>query len=102
MYKSVMVIVTPCRSDLSTKGLSPLSHLADGRLTLALVKSCSILSYLRFLAAIPKTGVLLTWSVVAAARAVAPHAAGLFLLGRSCCCDHLVPPAGTALNGPLL
>ena len=59
VYKSVMVIVTPCRSDLSTKGLSPLSHLADGRLTLALVKSCSVLSYLRFLAAIPKTGALL-------------------------------------------
>ena len=57
MYKSVMVIVTPCRSDLSTKGLSPLSHLSDGRLTLALVKSCSVLQYLRFLALIPKTGV---------------------------------------------
>ena len=55
-YKSVMIIVTPCRSDLSAEGLSPLSHLADGRLTLALVKRCSIAQYLRFLALIPRTG----------------------------------------------
>ena len=58
-YKSVMIIVTPCRSDLSARGLSPLSHLADGRLTLALVRRCSIAQYLRFLIAIPRTGGLL-------------------------------------------
>ena len=57
-YKSVMVIVTPCRSDLSAEGLSPLSHLADGRLTLALVRRCSVASYLRFLALIPRTGAM--------------------------------------------
>ncbi|KAK9796967.1 hypothetical protein WJX73_000979 [Symbiochloris irregularis] len=56
-YMSIMIIVTPCRSDMSDKGLSPLSHLADGRLTLVLVKQCSKAEYLRFLAAIPRTGV---------------------------------------------
>ena len=55
-FKSIMVIVTPCRSDLSEQGLSPLSHLADGRLTLVLVKRCSVAAYLKFLIAIPRTG----------------------------------------------
>ena len=62
-YKSCMVIVTPCRSDLSAAGLSPLSHLSDGRLTLALVRQCSILDYLRFLALIPRKGAAIYVSV---------------------------------------
>lgn len=51
-----MAIVTPCRSDLSPAGLSPHSHLADGRIRLVLVRKCSQIDYLRFLTSIPKTG----------------------------------------------
>ncbi|KAK9866560.1 hypothetical protein WJX84_009195 [Apatococcus fuscideae] len=56
-YKSIMVIVSPCRSDMSPAGLSRYSHLSDGRITLVLVKRCSVLQYLRFMATIPYTGV---------------------------------------------
>lgn len=55
-FRSVMAIVTSCRSDLSPAGLSPHSHLADGRIRLVLVRKCSQLDYLRFLASIPKSG----------------------------------------------
>lgn len=51
-----MVAVSPCRSDMSARGLAPWAHLADGRLTLMLVRDCSRLQYLRFLAAIPRAG----------------------------------------------
>ena len=57
-FKSVMAIVTPCRSDQSTLGLAPYGHLADGRIQLVLVHKCSVLQYLRFLAAIPQAGKL--------------------------------------------
>ncbi len=55
-FKSVMAIVTPCRSDQSALGLSPYGHLSDGRVQMVLVHKCSVLQYLRFLAAIPKGG----------------------------------------------
>ena len=55
-FKSIMAVVIPCRSDQSTLGLSPYGHLADGRLHLILVRNCSVLQYLRFLASIPQTG----------------------------------------------
>ena len=55
-FRSVMAVVTPCRSDLSPVGLSPGSHLADGRIRLILVRQCSHLDYLRFLISIPQTG----------------------------------------------
>lgn len=55
-FKSIMAIVTPCRSDQSTLGLAPYSHLSDGRIQLVLVKECSILQYLQFLASIPQSG----------------------------------------------
>ena len=55
-YKGIMVVVTPCRSDRSTLGLLPYSHLNDGRLHVILIRSCSVLQYLRFLASIPQTG----------------------------------------------
>ena len=51
-----MVLVTPCRSDMSPAGLAPHAHLCDGRIQIILVKHCSQINYLRFLAAIPKTG----------------------------------------------
>jgi len=61
-YKSVMAVVTSCRSDMSSKGLSPHGHLCDGRLHLVLVHASSRLQYLRFLSSIPQEGMLLTTS----------------------------------------
>ena len=55
-FKSVMAIITPCRSDQSALGLSPYGHLSDGRIQMVLVHKCSVLQYLRFLAAIPQGG----------------------------------------------
>jgi len=51
-----MAIVTPCRSDMSPAGLSSGSHLSDGRIRLIMVKKCSQIHYLRFLASIPGKG----------------------------------------------
>ena len=65
-FKSVMAIVTPCRSDQSALGLSPYGHLSDGRIQMVLVHKCSVLQYLCFLAAIPRGG--------------EPHTTPLFLL----------------------
>ena len=55
-FKSIMAVVTSCRSDMSSKGLSPHGHLCDGRLHLVLVHASSRLQYLRFLASIPRQG----------------------------------------------
>lgn len=55
-FKSIMAVVTSCRSDMSSKGLSPHGHLCDGRLHLVLVHASSRLQYLRFLASIPREG----------------------------------------------
>lgn len=55
-FKSIMAIVTPCRSDMSAGGLARTVHLSDGRLKLVLVKRCSVLQYLRLLARIPVLG----------------------------------------------
>ncbi|KAK9903549.1 hypothetical protein WJX75_008659 [Coccomyxa subellipsoidea] len=56
-FKSIMAIVTPCRSDMSAGGLARTVHLSDGRLKLVLVKRCSVLQYLRLLARIPMLGI---------------------------------------------
>ncbi len=66
-YKSIMAVVTSCRSDMSSKGLSPHGHLCDGRLHLVLVHASSRLQYLRFLSSIPQEGMLLTTSSARAA-----------------------------------
>ncbi len=57
-YKSIMAVVTACRSDMSTNGLAPEAHLADGRLQLVLVRDTSRFHYLRFMASIPRCGAL--------------------------------------------
>ncbi|EIE23262.1 hypothetical protein COCSUDRAFT_66245 [Coccomyxa subellipsoidea C-169] len=56
-FKSIMAIVTPCRSDMSAGGLARTAHLNDGRLKLVLVKRCSVLQYLRLLIRIPTLGI---------------------------------------------
>ena len=48
----LMIITKEC----SAQGLAPFGHLADGRLHLVLVKACSRLQFLRFLASIPSRG----------------------------------------------
>ncbi|KAJ9533266.1 hypothetical protein QJQ45_018391 [Haematococcus lacustris] len=48
-WVSVMVLVTPCRSDKTKAGILPYAHLNDGRLYLVLVGQCSRLEYLHFL-----------------------------------------------------
>ncbi|BDA50250.1 Ceramide kinase [Coccomyxa sp. Obi] len=56
-FKSIMAIVTPCRSDMSAGGLARTAHLSDGRLKLVFVRRCSVLQYLRLLARIPTLGI---------------------------------------------
>ena len=55
-FKSIMAVITPCRSDLSKHGLAPSGHLSDGQITLVMVRECSRVQYLRFLSSIPQTG----------------------------------------------
>jgi hypothetical protein len=43
---------------MSASGLAPCGHLCDGRLHLVLVRDVSRLHYLRFLASIPKSGLI--------------------------------------------
>lgn len=57
-FSAIMAVVMPCRSDRSDSGLSPFAHMADGRIHLILVRKCSTLQYLKFLASIPRSGVL--------------------------------------------
>ena len=59
-FKSIMAIVTSCRSDMSPQGLGRHAHLADGWMHLVLVHKCSILQYLKFLSLIPTCGRRLT------------------------------------------
>ena len=56
------------------QGLAPFGHLADGRLHLVLVKACSRLQFLRFLASIPSRGGLVP---PAEMRAIAGRVQGL-------------------------
>jgi len=79
-YKGIMVVVTPCRSDRSTLGLLPYSHLNDGRLHLVLIRTCSVLQYLRFLASIPQTG---HPSSLLPPAPLPPHSTGALLYCRA-------------------
>lgn len=54
---SLMVVVTPTRSDKSKHGLVPHSHLSDGRLHLVIVRRCTRLQFLRFLVSLTRGGV---------------------------------------------
>lgn len=55
-FRSIMVVVIPCRSNKSTRGVIQGSHIADGRMHLVLVHKCSNWQYLRFLLGISATG----------------------------------------------
>jgi ceramide kinase len=55
-FLSVMLIVMPCLSDKTRHGMARYGHLADGRLKLVLVRRCSAVAYLRFLAGMSASG----------------------------------------------
>lgn len=54
---SLMVVVTPTRSDKSKHGLVPHAHLSDGRLHLVIVRRCTRMQFLRFLLSLTRGGV---------------------------------------------
>jgi ceramide kinase len=55
-WMSIMLIVQPCRSDKTPHGMARYGHLNDGRFTLVLVRRCSPLNYLKFLATMSSSG----------------------------------------------
>uniref|UniRef100_A0A7S3QT80 DAGKc domain-containing protein n=1 Tax=Dunaliella tertiolecta TaxID=3047 RepID=A0A7S3QT80_DUNTE len=55
-YVSVMAVATPCRSDMTKRGIVPNAHLSDGRIYLILVSKCNRLDYLRFLIRLSSKG----------------------------------------------
>ena len=54
--QQVTGLLQPLKAAPGAQGLAPFGHLADGRLHLVLVKACSRLQFLRFLASIPSRG----------------------------------------------
>jgi ceramide kinase len=55
---SIMVIVQPCRSEKTPHGMARYAHLADGQLTLVLLRKSSPLHCLRFLATMSAVGLV--------------------------------------------
>ena len=54
---SLMVVVTPTRSDKSKAGIVPHAHLSDGRLHLVIVRKCTRMQFFRFLLSLSRGGV---------------------------------------------
>ena len=54
---SLMVVVTPTRSEKTKVGLVPHAHIADGRMHLVIVRKCSRIQFFRFLIALTRGGV---------------------------------------------
>ena len=54
---SLMVVVTPTRSDKAKGGIVPHAHLSDGRLHLIIVRKCTRAQFLRFLVSLSRGGV---------------------------------------------
>lgn len=48
-YSGIMLVIMPCRSEKSSKGVAKYGHLNDGNVHLVLVKKCSRWQYLKFL-----------------------------------------------------
>jgi ceramide kinase len=55
-YRSIMLIVTPCRSDKTPCGMARTGHLCDGRLKLVLVPDAGPLGLLRVLESMARRG----------------------------------------------
>jgi hypothetical protein len=57
----VLTQAVPAVTDVSLvldQGLAPFAHIADGCIHLIMVRKCSPVQYLRFLASIPRNGVI--------------------------------------------
>lgn len=54
---SLMIVVTPTRSDKSKHGIVPHAHLSDGRLHLVIVRRCTRWQFFRFLLSLTQGGV---------------------------------------------
>jgi diacylglycerol kinase family enzyme len=54
---SLMVVVTPTRSDKLKAGIVPHAHLADGRLHIVIVRKCTRVQFFRFLLGLTHGGV---------------------------------------------
>jgi hypothetical protein len=50
-FAGIMLVIMPCRSDKSLRGVARYGHLSDGNIHLVMVRKCSRLRYLRFLLA---------------------------------------------------
>ena len=57
-FMSIMIIVQPCKSEKTRYGMARHAHLANGVLTLVLVRKCSQLQFLRFLATMSSSGLV--------------------------------------------
>lgn len=56
-FVSILICVTPCRSDKSPHGVFPGAHLSDGRLHLVLVHKCRKRENLSFLIDMARRGI---------------------------------------------
>nr|BAV58283.1 hypothetical protein [Ulva partita] len=68
---SLMIVVTPTRSDKSKHGIVPHAHLSDGRLHLVIVRRCTRWQFLRFLLSLAQGGVDESFSFVDVKEVVA-------------------------------
>lgn len=48
-YAGIMLVIIPCRSAKSSKGVAKFGHINDGNIHLVLIKKCSRWQFLRFL-----------------------------------------------------
>ena len=55
-FAGIMLVVMPCRSQKSSKGVARYGHLSDGNIHLVMVKRCSRFQYLRFLMRLSNSG----------------------------------------------
>ena len=55
-YSAIMLVIMPCRSEKSSKGVAKYGHLNDGTIHLVLVRKCSRWQFLRFLLKLSSRG----------------------------------------------
>ncbi len=55
-FAGIMLVIMPCRSEKSSKGVAKYGHLSDGNIHLVMVKRCSRWQYLRFLMSLSSNG----------------------------------------------
>jgi ceramide kinase len=55
-FTGIMLVIMPCRSPKSSKGVAKYGHLSDGTIHLVMVKRCSRLTYFRFLLHMSRVG----------------------------------------------